>query len=93
MPAIVYVIGAAAVATWIVALWSALNVIGLSPKGEKLTNYFRLGRLQFKAIEASAGPAVVPHTRRFGWALLAFLVVVIAGAAMTFIFAAGSQPA
>lgn len=87
MTALLSIIVALAALAWCVAVWSALCVIGLSPRGEKLGNLFRLGWWQFAAIEAAAGPGVVSHLSRYRSAFLVFFACVLSAAVLGILMA------
>ncbi len=65
-------LGLGAFAAWVVASYSAISVSSMSPKGEKVLNYFRLGRLKFAELEDRLGPGAMPHLRRYRVALFSF---------------------
>lgn len=68
---------------WAFAALSALNVVSLAPKGEKLSVYFQLGLWRFAGLEAKLGPAVTPHLVRYKRAFYVFFAVIIAVAALS----------
>jgi hypothetical protein len=61
---------------WAMAALSALSVVQLAPKGDKLTAYFDLGRWRFAALEARLGPTVTPHIVRYKRAFLIFFAAI-----------------
>lgn len=63
---------------WAFAGLSALSVVQLAPKGEKLSSYFELGCWRFAALEARLGPAVTPHLVRYKRAFLVFFAAICA---------------
>jgi hypothetical protein len=65
-------LGLGASAAWIVASYSAISVFRMSPKGEKVDNYFRLGRLKFAELEGRLGEGATPHLQRYRAALFSF---------------------
>jgi hypothetical protein len=65
-------LGLGAAAAWVVAAYSAISVFRMSPKGEKVSNYFRLGRLKFTDLEDRLGPGAMPDLRRYRVALFSF---------------------
>jgi len=71
-----------AVGAWVVALFSALAIVGLVPAGQRLKSWFALGGWRFDEIRSVGGAAVEPHLRRYQLAFAAFFVVVIAAAAL-----------
>ena len=73
------VVGLFAMLAWIVAVIQAIQIVSLTPKGQKLRSYFALGWWKFDQIEAAAGPASVPHLQIYQRAVIAFLVFVILG--------------
>ena len=60
------------------AVISALSIIGLAPKGQKLKAYFALGWWRFAQVEAIAGPAAAPYIARYRKAFLAFFACIFA---------------
>ncbi|MFO1122386.1 MAG: hypothetical protein U1F47_08715 [Hyphomicrobiales bacterium] len=67
---------ACAIGAWLVAVWSAVSVVRLAPRGQKLRAYFNLGWWQFAKVRAAIGPAAEPHIRRFRRAFYAFFAVI-----------------
>jgi hypothetical protein len=82
----VVMFGAALIAfiAWAIAAFSALNVVNLAPKGEKLTSYFQLGLWRFANLEARLGPQVKPHLVRYRRAFFVFFAVIVAILALSF---------
>ena len=76
------VIGLLAVVAWIIAVISAIRVVGLAPKGQRIRNYVRLGWWQFADIRTDLGPAVDEHIRTYQRAFIAFFVCIFAGFAL-----------
>ena len=73
------IIGLFAVMAWIVAVISAIRIVGLAPKGQKIRNYVRLGWWQFAAIRQDLGPAADLHIRTYQRAFIAFFACILAG--------------
>ncbi|MFZ5673832.1 MAG: hypothetical protein ACOZAM_12800 [Pseudomonadota bacterium] len=61
---------------WAMVALSALSVVQIAPKGDKLTSYFDLGRWRFAALETRLGPAVTPHVVRYKRAFLVFFAAI-----------------
>ncbi|RYG95383.1 MAG: hypothetical protein EON57_16745 [Alphaproteobacteria bacterium] len=81
----------AALGAWIVALLSALSIVGQAPAGQKWKSWSALGGWRFDEIRAIGGVAVEPHLKRFQLAFAAFFVVVIAAAALGVLLGADQQ--
>lgn len=73
------VIGLLAVVAWIVAVVSAIRIVGLAPKGQRIRNYVRLGWWQFADIRQDLGPAADLHIRSYQRAFLVFFACIFAG--------------
>jgi len=71
------VLGLLALIFWARAAWSAIAIVIMSRPGQRVNNYFRLGRWKFTELEIALGQAAVPHLRRYKSALLAFLAVIL----------------
>ncbi len=80
-----------ALGAWVVALTSALSIVGLVPAGQKLKSWFALGGWRFDQVRAIGGAAVEPHLKRFQLAFAAFFAVVIAAAALGVLLGAERQ--
>jgi hypothetical protein len=80
-----------ALGAWVVALTSALSIVGLVPAGQRLKSWFALGGWRFDEIRAVGGEAVEPHLRRYQLAFAAFFAVVIAAAALGVMLGADAQ--
>ncbi len=74
------VAGLMVVMSWIVALVSAIQIVSLAPKGQKLRTYGQLGWWQFDKIRATVGSAADLPIRTYQRAFIAFLTLVILGA-------------
>jgi len=66
--------------SWIIAVISAIQIVGLAPKGEKLRTYGQLGWWQFDKIRATVGAAADRHIRTYQRAFAAFFIIVILAA-------------
>ncbi len=77
------IMGLVAVGAWIVALVSALSIIGLAPAGQRMSTWFALGWWRFDKVEAVTGPGAVPHIKRYVWAFTAFFVAILIGFVVT----------
>ena len=74
---LISVIGALALFSWVIALISAIRIVGLAPKGEKFRVYGRLGWWNFDGVRALTGPAADPHIQTYQRAFIAFIACVI----------------
>ena len=79
-PILIGVAGLLVVMAWIIAIISAVQIVGLAPKGEKLRTYGQLGWWQFDKIRATIGPAADLPIRTYQRAFMVFIVIVILGA-------------
>jgi hypothetical protein len=82
IPILVSVVGLLAVVAWIVAVVSAVRIIGLAPRGQRIRNYVRLGWWQFADIRQDLGPAVDLHIRTYQRAFVVFFACIFAGMAV-----------
>jgi hypothetical protein len=80
LPILIGVAGLLVVMAWIVAIISAVQIVGLAPKGEKLRTYGQLGWWQFDKIRATIGPAADLPIRTYQRAFIVFIAIVILGA-------------
>jgi hypothetical protein len=68
---------------WCIAVLSAIRIVSLAPKGQKLGVYGKIGWWQFADIRSSLGPDVEPHIRAYQRAFIAFIglifIAMIAG--------------
>lgn len=85
--ALISVVAAIAVASWCVAVFSALSIVGMAPSGQKISTYFALGWWRFAQVESVAGPAAIPHIARYRKAFYVFFGCILA-IAVTAILAA-----
>jgi hypothetical protein len=80
MGALIHVVmfGAALIAflAWAVAVFSALSVASLAPKGEKLAASLQLGLWRFEPLEATLGSGAKPHLVRYKRAFFVFFAVI-----------------
>jgi hypothetical protein len=81
---------AIAAAAWCVAVYSAWQVTNLSPKGQKLKNYFALGWWRFAELESRIGPDVRPILDRYRNAFFVFFACVL-GAALAGVLAGNAS--
>ena len=69
--------------SWVIAVISAIQLMRLAPKGQKLKIYGKLGWWQFDEIRKTVGPAAEQPIRVYQRAFVAFiglvLVAMIAG--------------
>lgn len=63
---------------WAVALMTALSVMRLAPRGQKLASYWQLGWWRFAALEQRLGPPVLPLIKRYRRAFIVFFGVILA---------------
>ena len=66
-----------AVGAWGTAVFSALSLVSLAPKGEKISTYFALGWWRFETIRTRIGPAAEPHLRRYRLAFIGFFAMIL----------------
>ena len=62
---------------WVTAVFSAISLVSLAPKGQKLSTYFALGWWRFETIRTRIGPAAEPHLKRYRLAFLGFFAAII----------------
>lgn len=72
-----------AVVAWVIAAIAAVQVIGMSPKGQKFRNYGRLGWWRFAELEAQLGAGVSTYLRTYQRAFIAFIVCILAATAVS----------
>ncbi|KQU98854.1 hypothetical protein [Devosia sp. Root105] len=89
--ALIAIVAVATVGAWLVALMAALQIVALTPAGQRWKSWFALGGWRFGEIRAAAGAAVEPHIRRYRMAFLVFMLAVIAGAAAGILLGAEQQ--
>ncbi|MBL8906099.1 MAG: hypothetical protein JNM20_05410 [Rhizobiales bacterium] len=77
-----------AAAAWFMAAISAITVMQLAPRGEKLSCLTCLGWLRSPALSTRLGPAAPLHLAPYRNAIFGFLACVIAMAAMSALIAA-----
>jgi hypothetical protein len=61
------------------AIWEAVAIVKLSPKGSTLRSSFWLGWWKFGQIEAQAGPDATQHLAIYKRATIAFVVFIVLG--------------
>jgi hypothetical protein len=74
---IVAIAGLVAVAAWLTAVYSAIQVIRLVPRGKRLGAWFTLGWWQFEKLRALGGPGVEPHLKRYVQGFLGFFAAIL----------------
>ena len=79
---LISVIGLLAVFSWVIAVISAIRIVGLAPKGQRIRNYVRLGWWRFGEIRTDLGEAAAPHITTYQRAVTAFLMLIVAGIAV-----------
>jgi hypothetical protein len=62
---------------WGIAVLSAIRIVSLAPKGQKLSIYGKVGWWQFDQIRSTLGPAVEPHIRAYQRAFVMFIGLVL----------------
>lgn len=70
---------------WLVAVISAISILGLTPKGSKLKACFDLGWWRFDKLRTLIGPAAEPHLKRYRLSLLAFFALIFGMISMIFL--------
>ena len=69
---------------WGIAVLSAIRIVSLAPKGQKLSIYGKVGWWQFAEIREALGTEVDPHIHAYQRAFIAFigliLIALVAGA-------------
>jgi hypothetical protein len=88
---VIAILGLGAVGAWVVAVMSALSIIGLAPKGQKIAAYYALGWWRFAKVEAIAGPAAAPHIGRYRKAFLVFFASILLAVVIVFLLAIERQ--
>ena len=78
MGVVVGVLGLFAVVAWVLAVISAINIVRLTPKGQRLTTYWQLGWWRFDDIRNRVGPEGDGAIRTYQRAFLAFFLCVLA---------------
>ncbi len=73
--------GLLVIGAWTLAIISAIQIVSLAPKGEKIRVYGQLGWWQFDRIRATVGPAAEQPMRTYRRAFIVFIVIVILSAA------------
>ena len=71
------VVAALAFFAWGIAVLSAIRIVGLAPKGQKLSTYGKLGWWQFGEIRTALGAAAEPHIRSYHRAFVTFLGLIL----------------
>jgi hypothetical protein len=84
------IMGSMAALAWIFAVVSCLQLVGMTPAGQKLATTFDLGWWKFSAIEGRIGPAARPVIKNYVRAFLVFFLCVILLAVLS-IFGAMSE--
>jgi hypothetical protein len=62
---------------WGIAVLSAIRIVSLAPKGQRLSTYGKVGWWQFAEIRQSLGPDVDPYIRAYQRAFIAFIGLVL----------------
>ena len=88
---LVAVLALLAVVAWVAAVIAAMRVVGVSPRGQRLRNYGRLGWWRFTELESDLGEVAVPHLRTYRRAFIAFMICVLAATAAGALLATQAQ--
>lgn len=88
---VIAILGLGAAGAWVVAVMSALSIIGLAPRGQKMAAYYALGWWRFTKVEAIAGPAAAPHIGRYRKAFLVFFACILLAVVIVFLLAIERQ--
>ncbi len=80
--ALIGVLGLFGLLAWGLAVFSAIQIVRLTPIGQRLRTYGQLGWWQFDAIRATVGPRADSHIRTYRRAFVAFIVCVLASIAV-----------
>jgi hypothetical protein len=88
---VIGVLGLFAVFAWGLAVISAIQIVRLTPAGQRFGTYVQLGWWQFDKVRAAAGPAVNPHIRTYQRAFFAFFICVLASIVMGALLSATAQ--
>ena len=59
---------------WVIAVFAAIQLVRLAPKGEKLKTYGKLGWWQFDEIRKTIGPAADQPIRVYQRAFIAYII-------------------
>lgn len=71
------IVGTAAIGAWLVAAVTGIQIAMKMPAGQRLSGFYDLGWWRFAKIEAAAGPAVAPLSRRYRMAFAVFFGAVL----------------
>ncbi|MEO6015385.1 MAG: hypothetical protein ABIQ30_17590 [Devosia sp.] len=74
------VMGLLAVVSWVVAIISAIQIVGLAPKGSKMKIYGQLGWWRFDQIRAIVGPAGEKPIQAYQRSFMVFIILVVVAA-------------
>jgi hypothetical protein len=77
MGVVVGVLGLFAVFSWAIAVISAVQIVRLAPKGQRMRTYGRIGWWRFDENRREIGPAADPHIQAYQRAFVAFIVCVV----------------
>jgi hypothetical protein len=72
-----------AVLTLVVAVMQAVAIVRVAPASEKLASFMPLGWWKFRQLEAKAGPAAAQPLNIYKRAVIAFVVFVLLGLALS----------
>jgi hypothetical protein len=90
MTAILTVLFAVAAVVWLVAVASALSLVGMAPSGGRFDTLMDLGWWRFGSIEARIGPSAKAHIQRYRMAFMAFFIIVLVVAVATVVLSPNS---
>jgi hypothetical protein len=77
------VIALFAILSLVVAAIQAVAIVRLAPAGERLGSYMLLGWWKFGQLEQKAGPAAAEHIAIYKRAVIAFIVFIVLGVALS----------
>ncbi len=87
MPAFLVLLAGLAAASWLVAVASAVSLVGQAPSGGRFATLMDLGWWRFAAIEGRIGAAARAPIARYRKAFLVFFACVLAAITATFALA------
>ncbi|RYE10263.1 MAG: hypothetical protein EOP22_05930 [Hyphomicrobiales bacterium] len=76
---------------WGIAVLSAIRIVSMAPKGQRLGIYGKVGWWQFGDIRTALGPNVEPHIRAYQRAFVAFIGLVVVAMIAGTLLAATAQ--
>lgn len=85
------VLGLLAIASWVLAIFTAIQIVQLVPQGHGFDTWIKLGRWDFGSIRQLVGAALDPLKKRYIGAFVVFFAVIILAIGLTFLLAAEAQ--